>query len=209
MTSLAYSNNSNFSGAARELVRAGQIMGARGWVPATSGNLSCRLDKETIAITASGIDKANLTEQHILIVPLNEPPPKNASAETGLHLAAYRRSDAIGAVLHIHSFHATMLSRRFARQGFVGLHGYEIFKAFSGFMSHDVSVEVPISPNSQNVPALAARVEEYPWSASKLPGYLLAGHGLYTWGKDVNEAMRHLEAFDFLFSCVLAETSVQ
>lgn len=209
MTSLAYSNISTLSGAARELIQAGQKMGARGWVPATSGNLSCRLDKETIAITASGIDKSALLDQHILTVPLNEPPPKNASAETGLHLAVYRRNDAIGAVLHIHSFNATLISRRFAGQGFVELSGYELVKAFSGFKTHDVSVEVPIFPNSQDVPALAAQVEAFQWSASKLPGYLLAGHGLYTWGKDVNEAMRHLEAFDFLFSCVLAETGVQ
>ena len=37
----------------------------------------------------------------------------------------------------------------------------------------------------------------------RAPGYLIRGHGLYTWGRDVAEALRHLEAFDFLFTCEL------
>jgi len=32
-------------------------------------------------------------------------------------------------------------------------------------------------------------------------GFLLRGHGLYTWGRDLTHACRHAEAFDFLFAC--------
>ena len=32
-------------------------------------------------------------------------------------------------------------------------------------------------------------------------GYLIAGHGLYTWGRTVDDALRHVEAFEFLFEC--------
>jgi methylthioribulose-1-phosphate dehydratase len=39
--------------------------------------------------------------------------------------------------------------------------------------------------------------------APEMVGYLIAGHGLYTWGADVAEARRHVEAFDFLFTCEL------
>ncbi|MDU1661274.1 MAG: class II aldolase/adducin family protein, partial [Stenotrophomonas maltophilia] len=34
-------------------------------------------------------------------------------------------------------------------------------------------------------------------------GYLIDGHGLYAWGRDMAEARRHLEAFEFLFHCEL------
>jgi methylthioribulose-1-phosphate dehydratase len=30
-------------------------------------------------------------------------------------------------------------------------------------------------------------------------GFLLRRHGLYAWGKDLDEARRHLEIFEFLF----------
>jgi methylthioribulose-1-phosphate dehydratase len=50
---------------------------------------------------------------------------------------------------------------------------------------------------------LAARVATWLDSHDPVPGYLIAGHGLYTWGGSVAETMRHLEAFEFLFQCEL------
>ena len=34
-------------------------------------------------------------------------------------------------------------------------------------------------------------------------GYLIDGHGLYAWGRDMAEARRHIEAFEFLLACEL------
>ena len=34
-------------------------------------------------------------------------------------------------------------------------------------------------------------------------GYLIDGHGLYAWGRDMAETRRHLEAFEFLLGCEL------
>ena len=34
-------------------------------------------------------------------------------------------------------------------------------------------------------------------------GYLIAGHGLYAWGRDISEARRHLDAFEFMLGCEL------
>ena len=33
-------------------------------------------------------------------------------------------------------------------------------------------------------------------------GYLIRRHGLYTWWKNVEEARRHIEIFEFLFEVV-------
>ena len=62
-------------------------------------------------------------------------------------------------------------------------------------------MEVPIFPNDQDVPRLAARVQEYMAGHPEVHGYLIAGHGLYTWGRSVEEACRHVEAFEFLLAC--------
>jgi methylthioribulose-1-phosphate dehydratase len=35
-----------------------------------------------------------------------------------------------------------------------------------------------------------------------LHGFLIRGHGLYTWGRDVAEAKRHLEILEFLFEMI-------
>jgi methylthioribulose-1-phosphate dehydratase len=39
--------------------------------------------------------------------------------------------------------------------------------------------------------------------AGPLWGYLIDGHGLYAWGRDMAEARRHLDAFEFLLGCEL------
>jgi ribulose-5-phosphate 4-epimerase/fuculose-1-phosphate aldolase len=36
-------------------------------------------------------------------------------------------------------------------------------------------------------------------------GFLLSRHGLYTWGRDLAEARRHVEIFEFLFEAVARE----
>ena len=49
----------------------------------------------------------------------------------------------------------------------------------------------------------AAGILEALLDRQKLWGYLIDGHGLYAWGRDMAEARRHLEAFEFLFHCEL------
>jgi methylthioribulose-1-phosphate dehydratase len=198
--------------AAASVIEAGRILAARGWVPATSGNLSCRIDAERIAVTASGIDKGSLTPADILTITLDEPPPKGSSAETALHQLAYRRDPSVNAVLHVHSRSATLISRRMGHGGgdeaAVRLRGYELLKAFATIRTHATEIAVPIFANDQDVDALAERVAARLPSFGPTPGFLIEGHGLYAWGRTMAEAHRHLEAFDFLFTCELAQIGV-
>jgi len=186
------------------VIDAGRFSAARGWVPATSGNFSARSQDGRIAITASGVDKGALTAADVLEIALDAPPPAGSSAETGLHLALYRRHSAIGAVVHIHSTHATVLSRRRGAAGEILLEGYELLKAFAGVRTHTTRLAVPIFPNSQDIMALAEDVDRRLDAGIAAPGYLLAGHGLYAWGATMRDALRHAEAFEFLFGCELA-----
>jgi methylthioribulose-1-phosphate dehydratase len=185
-----------------DVIEAGRLASARGWVPATSGNFSARIDGGRIAITASGVDKGSLGRHDILAIALDAPPPPGSSAETGLHLEAYLRDPSIGAVVHIHSRNATVLSRRLAGTGALVLEGYELLKAFAGIRTHETALAVPIFANSQDIPALAAEVAAQP---NQAPGYLIVGHGLYAWGRTMRDALRHAEAFEFLFGCALTE----
>ncbi len=183
----------------------GRFASARNWVPATSGNFSARIDAETIAITRSGVDKGALGSAQIAAVGLHGPIPPGMSAETPLHLARYRADATIGAVVHVHTVAATVLSRLYARDGVLWLSGFEMHKALNGITTHESDVVLPIFDNAQDTVALAARVEARLGNASSVPGYLLAGHGLYVWGRTMEEARRHLEGIEFLLCCTLEE----
>ncbi len=190
---------------ARDIVAHTRELAALGWTPATSSNFSMRLDDRHAAITVSGRDKGRLTESDIMVVDFDGQPvgaAQRPSAETLLHTQLYRRFPDVGCVLHTHSRTQTVASRLFALAGSVHLEGYELLKAFAGNTTHEMAVDVPVLPNSQDMPALAARVESL-LDKGPLWGYLIDGHGLYAWGRDMAEARRHLEAFEFLLACEL------
>ncbi|MCC6998981.1 MAG: methylthioribulose 1-phosphate dehydratase [Deltaproteobacteria bacterium] len=181
---------------------------ARGWLQATSGNFSLRADADSFLISASGLDKGRLTEADLGQVWLDGrvafAPGQRPSAETPLHAALYARDPAIGAIAHTHSVAATVLSRAVeaAGQASLELTGWEMAKGLRGVTTHQARVRLPVVGNDQDTTRLAASVGAVLGDA---PGYLIAGHGLYTWGRDVAEAARHVEALEFLLECELQQ----
>lgn len=121
------------------------------------------------------------------------------SAETLLHCQIYSVYEEAGCVLHPHSVNATVLSRLLT--GHLELHGYELLKAFPQIESHLQEVTVPVFENDQDIARLS---EEVAGTLQQgIPGYLLRGHGFYTWGVSTQDALRHVEALEFLFECEL------
>ncbi|MGO1002383.1 methylthioribulose 1-phosphate dehydratase [Lysobacter sp. CA196] len=190
---------------AGEIIVNVRELALRGWTPATSSNFSSRIDAGHVAITVSGRDKGRLTEGDIMVVDLDGQPVATShrpSAETLLHTQLYKRYPQIGCVLHTHSQTQTVASRLYAGIGHVHLEGYELLKAFSGTTTHETALDLPVYPNTQDMPTLAAQVDAT-LDRQAMWGYLIDGHGLYAWGRDMGEARRHLEAFEFLLGCEL------
>ncbi len=187
----------------------GRFAAARGWVPATSGNFSARISATHAAVTRSGVDKGNLRPEDIAVLAIDAPIPPGMSAETPLHLARYRASVEVGAVVHVHTVAATVLSRAHAGEGVLSLHGFEMHKSLRGITTHESDVDLPIFANAQDTAALASAVESRLGPDPDVPGYLLAGHGLYAWGATMEDARRHLEGIEFLLACTLEERRLQ
>jgi methylthioribulose-1-phosphate dehydratase len=201
-----------YSRAAMELCQAGRFLYQRGWSPATSSNYSSRISDSHLAITVSGRHKGQLTEADIMVVDLDGKPVQSdcrPSAETLLHTVIYTDRPDIGTVLHTHSVKATVLSRLVAEGDSVVFEDYELQKAFSGVTTHEGGVTVPVFANTQDMSALAAETRHWLADNPAQPGYLIRGHGLYTWGRDMNECLRHVEAFEFLFECELETMRVR
>ena len=180
-----------------------------GWSPATSSNYSIRYDNKHCAITSSGKHKGRLQPEDILLVDFSGTPITQGkpSAETLLHTQLYQADDKIGAVLHTHSPASVMLSQ-FLTSNKLVLQGWELLKALPGILSHEESVTIPILNNSQNIKALAKEVDEK-MKTEDLCAYLIKGHGIYTWGKSLDDCFRHLEALEALMSYELTALSLK
>ncbi len=189
----------------QSVIDAGKWIDQQGWCPATGGNFSVRIDAKHAWVTASGKHKGALTPEDLLQVDLKGVvigSEKRPSAETLLHMALYELDADIGAVLHTHSVSSTVLSR-LVDGDVLTLRGYEMQKSLSGNTTHDAEAAIHVFDNTQDMPELAAQLRQR-WLQCPLQwGFLVRGHGLYAWGRDMAEARRHLEGLEFLFACEL------
>lgn len=197
--------------AIQAIIGAGRRMDRFHWVPATAGNFSVRLPGDRIAITRSGRHKGFLETDSVMVVDLEGRPEEagaRPSAETLLHCGIYRRFPEAGAVLHGHSVPNTVLSRQAGKE--VELSGYELLKAFPGLSTHAATVTVPVFDNDQDIARLQGVVDAH-WNSMQdggaviPPGYLIRGHGVYVWARDMDAALARLEALEFMLECELQE----
>lgn len=194
----------NFDESAKHLSACGAEFYRRGWVLGTAGNFSALLTRDpmNMCITASGNEKGGLNETHFLEVDVDGQKTAGEgkpSAETLLHLAIYRLRPEAGSILHTHSVWGTILSDVHFENGSIDIEGYEMLKGLAGVLSHEYKEKLPIVENSQDYIALSHVIENVLNENPDCHGVYLRRHGLYTWGKDITEAKRHIEIYEFLF----------
>lgn len=199
----AHVSTSEFLEIAKSLAATAKSLHARGWMLGTSGNLSAVVHPEPllIAMSPSGVDKGDLSAEQILLVDQRAQvvfgPKAKPSDETLLHLEIVKLRQA-GAVLHTHSVWNTILSDLFADQRGLIIEGYEMSKGLAGVTTHEHREWLPIIDNSQDMRELAASISKLLAEQPAAHGFLLNKHGLYSWGKDLREARRHIEILEFL-----------
>ncbi|TQS00235.1 methylthioribulose 1-phosphate dehydratase [Paenibacillus ottowii] len=190
--------------ALEELADVKELFASRNWFPGTSGNLSIRIgnfhpEQFYFAVTASGKDKTKRTPEDFLFVDqygkAAEATNLKPSAETLIHCEIYRLTGC-GAVFHVHTVFNNLISEYCGEQGFVPVQGIELIKAFN-IWEENAAIQIPVLPNYADIASIAKLVPGV--LNDQVPGILLRNHGIYAWGRDVFEAKKHLEAFEFLF----------
>ena len=203
---------------AQQLTHSMASIHRRGWCDGTGGNFSCVLERAPLKLlmAPSGVHKGRVRPEELIVVDGDAQVRRGsgkASAETLLHLAIVEATGA-GAVLHTHSQAATLLSLRIGqeRAAELLLTDLEMLKGLEGVSTHATGVAVPVLPNDQNLERLSSAAR--PLLKEAPHGLLIAGHGLYAWGKDLATAERHLEILEFLLEqrwrqLLLEPTSLQ
>ena len=198
-----------------------------GWMRGTSGNVSLVLSRDPLrlAVTVSARDKGELTGADVVVVdakgsavpidgaarPASAPavPPAPAappapsapsapSAEAALH-AHIASVTGAGAVVHVHTVAAVAAGWHWPSG--VELEGIEMLKGI-GVPAEGVRVTIPVIPNSQDMRILGERFERA--RRPQVPAAIVASHGLYAWGSDLEQARHHTEIVEWLLELALA-----
>lgn len=207
------SGDPGVSEASAELVRCSKELYERGWMPGTSGNLSVRSMGEPAAlITASGQQKGRLTAREGVVAidltsgsALTAAGPR-ASAESSIHAAIYRATDA-GAVIHVHAPYSTMAACRMGddeRLTVLEISRLELLKGLG--LSDPTRTDLPVFPNWRDVARIARDVEHYLANHPDARGFLIAYHGITVWGGDLTETLNRLECLESILQVSLGSS---
>lgn len=185
-----------------------------GWVSGTGGGISIRGD-EGIYMAPSGVQKERIEPDDVYLLDarvldrcqvLRAPvsPELRVSECQPLFYNAYRERDA-GAVIHSHSVWAVLAARLASPAGAAGVfacEGLEMQKGLRGKGCFE-RVEVPIIPNTAReaelTESMAAAMQAHP----DVDAVIVAGHGVYVWGRSWVQAKTQAECYDYLFRAVV------
>lgn len=181
-----------------------------GWVSGTGGGISIR-GPEGIYMAPSGVQKERIRPQDVFLLDaedleqcriLRQPadPSLKVSECQPLFFHAFRLRDA-GAVIHSHSIWAVLAARLFAPAGQPGhfvTRGLEMQKGLRGKGCFE-EVRVPIIANTRSEAELADTMGEAMRAHPDVDAVIVAGHGVYVWGRDWVQAKTQAECYDYLF----------
>lgn len=179
------------------IVEVCHLLASRNFTSATGGNVSVRLPDGTFWVTPSQLHKARVQIDDLVRVDaagVKHEGVRKPSSESLVHLAMYRALPQAGAVVHAHPPASTGFAQ--ARKA--------IDTRCSSEAIAILGADVPLIPYDRpSTSQLATLVEQSMQPCRK--AYLLANHGVLTWGRDLWEAYDILDTLEiFTQSLVVA-----
>jgi L-ribulose-5-phosphate 4-epimerase len=172
-----------------------------GLVIQTWGNAS-GIDREhdLVVIKPSGVPYTGMKPEHMVVVSLETGKAVdgslNPSSDTPTHLMLYRAFKNVGGVVHTHSLYATAWA-----QAGKGIPAYGTTQA--DYWYGDVPCTRLLTPKEikTDYEANTGRVIIDTFKdldPMQHPAVLVASHGPFTWGRDVNEAVHNASVLEFI-----------
>ncbi len=167
------------------ILECGQICYARRLMTSNDGNISVRVDEGRVLITPAGLCKGRMDADDLLLVDLDgnvlaSSNDRRPSSETPMHLEVYKLRPDVRAVIHAHPIFATALT-------VVGLDFPDDVLPEVALTLGRVPVSAYATPSShEDADVIRPLIRDH-------DALLLRQHGSLTVGKNLDEALIHLE----------------
>jgi L-ribulose-5-phosphate 4-epimerase len=180
--------------AGRELVRAGLV-------PLTFGNVS-GVDREldVLAIKPSGVAYDELRPESMVVVGLETGEivdgDHRPSSDTPTHRVLYRRFDGIGGVVHTHSPSATAWAQARRDLPCLGTTHADYFRGPVPVTRLLAAAEIRDGYEERTGDVIVETFETRGLDPLETPAALVASHGPFVWGADVQHAVENAIALE-------------
>lgn len=170
----------------REICEVGRWIYDRGYVAATDGNLSVRLDSRRILTSPTCLNKGMMAPNDLVIIDYDGVKlsgSRKPSSEMGMHLLIYRRRPDVNAICHAHPPTAT---------GYAAA-GIPLNRAILAELVVTLGC-VPLARyGTPGTPELAAAIEPL---VENHDAMLLANHGVVAYGQDLLTAFFRMDTVE-------------
>jgi L-fuculose-phosphate aldolase len=169
-----------------DIVRFGRMLHEKGFVAATDGNLSVRLDHDAVLSTPTGMSKGMMETEDLVVVDMHGKRVlgrRNVSSEVAMHLLIYRLRPDVKGIVHAHPPTAT---------GYAAC-GLPLNQALVSEIVLALGC-IPVAKyGTPGTPELTQALEPL------IPQYdaiLMANHGVVTYGDDLTRAYMKMETVE-------------
>lgn len=162
-------------------------LGKSGLVVLTWGNVS-GVDREAgvMAIKPSGVDYAGLKPENIVVLSIDEGKVLEGSlrpsSDTPSHLLLYQEFESIGGVVHTHSAYATSWAQAGRELPCFGTTHADYFYGSVPLTRQLTPEEIKDAYERNTGKIIVERFSEGGLHPDEVPGVLVTGHGVFTWG---------------------------
>lgn len=170
----------------QEIVRLGKLLHDKGFVAATDGNISVRLDERRVLATPTCLSKGMMTVEDLVVVDMQGRKLegfREVSSEIAMHMMIYRKCPETSAIVHAHPPTAT----GFAAAGM----------ALDQPLVSEIVISLGSIPLAEYAtPGTQELVDSLEPLVCEHHAILMANHGVVTHAEDLHTAYMHMETVE-------------
>jgi len=170
----------------QEIVRLGKLLHDKGFVAATDGNISVRLDERRVLATPTCLCKGMMTVEDLVVVDMQARKLegfREVSSEIAMHMMIYHKCPETTAIVHAHPPTAT----GFAAAGM----------ALDQPLVSEIVISLGVVPlASYATPGTQELVDSLEPLVTSHHAILMANHGVVTHAEDLYTAYMHMETVE-------------
>ncbi|HEU5403415.1 MAG TPA: class II aldolase/adducin family protein [Terriglobales bacterium] len=170
----------------QEIIRLGKSLHDKGFVAATDGNISVRLDERRVLATPTCLSKGMMTVEDLVVVDMQGRKLegfREVSSEIAMHMMIYRKCPETSAIVHAHPPTAT----GFAAAGM----------ALDQPLVSEIVISLGTVPLAKYAtPGTQELVQSLDPLVTEHQAILMANHGVVTHAEDLYTAYMHMETVE-------------